>query len=763
MTLVAAFFALVLSSCGQAPTVPGHDVEPTLRGEMDRRFERLLTPRSGVTADAIATASIAGSAFELVGTIGAPPTGPGEFNYAAFVAVSDDGVVYVSDHFNDRVQRFAADGTFLGAWGSAGTGPGEFAEPSGIAVGSDGQVYVVDSGNHRVQRFDASGAYLGEWGHRGSGFGAFEGPWTIAFDPVRQVVYVVDGGNRRIQRFDAFGTFESAWNEGWRQSFQRASIAVAPTTGEVFVSDYSFDRVHVFGPDDGLRRSWGTYGTGIGELSGPLGIAVSSDGSVYVSDLKDRVQLFAADGVYLGRFGTFGFDEGQFNGPLGLAVAAGATVFVADAWNHRVQVFEPDGTFLRQWGNDPYAVGRFNLPSEVALAPSGRLYVAEPRRDRVQAFDAQGALQAILEGNCPRGSDRCTEDGQFAVPWALEVDDEDRVYLLDRYGGRVQRFDSGLTFEGSWGEAWRDDFAFRFFATDLAATSEGRIAVLGRSLSYDGLRWEVRYFGGEGQELASWVADASDFGGGWWWIEVLGAGPDGTLHLGIEGGSECWIAVVDASGHALRHDLAATTGQGTECAFWGGAVDVYGNTYASIGGIDWSDGGAYISFPEVLVFDRYGRERARFGGPAVLRTPAGIDVGADGTVAVADQLGHVVQQFAPKVRYAFGGFEPPVGPGVNAVDAGRSIPIRFGLGGDYGDDMAWAIDSVPIDCGSLAELGDPKPVSGPGGSGGLRFDRSKTQTYGINWKTESAWRGTCREFVLMLSDMSVHSARFRFE
>jgi hypothetical protein len=179
-------------------------------------------------------------------------------------------------------------------------------------------------------------------------------------------------------------------------------------------------------------------------------------------------------------------------------------------------------------------------------------------------------------------------------------------------------------------------------------------------------------------------------------------------------------------------------------------------------GFDWSGGYGYISNPEVLVFDRYGRERTRFGGPDTLRTPAGIDVGADGTVAVADQLGHRVQLFAPKVRYAFGGFEPPVGPGLNLVGAGRTIPVRFGLGGDHGNDVAWAIDSEPIDCDSLAGSGHPQPIAGPGRSGEVRFGRS-TQTYGVNWKTERAWRGTCRELVVMLSDMSVHSARFRFE
>ena len=164
----------------------------------------------------------------------------------------------------------------------------------------------------------------------------------------------------------------------------------------------------------------------------------------------------------------------------------------------------------------------------------------------------------------------------------------------------------------------------------------------------------------------------------------------------------------------------------------------------------------------MLVFDRYGRERTRVGGPDVLRAPAGIDVGADGTVVVADQLNHNVRSFAPKVRYTFGGFERPVRPGVNILDAGRTIPVRFGLGGDHGSDVAWAIDSEPIDCHSRESIGAPEPIAGPGGSGGSRFDRS-TETYRINWETESAWRGTCREFVLMLSDMTVHSACFRFE
>ena len=38
-------------------------------------------------------------------------------------------------------------------WGSFGTGEGQFSSPYAIRAGADGVVYVADSSNHRVQKF----------------------------------------------------------------------------------------------------------------------------------------------------------------------------------------------------------------------------------------------------------------------------------------------------------------------------------------------------------------------------------------------------------------------------------------------------------------------------------------------------------------------------------------------------------------------------------------------------------------------------------
>jgi hypothetical protein len=45
---------------------------------------------------------------------------------------------------------------------------------------------------------------------------------------------------------------------------------------------------------------WGTYGTGDGQFSGAIGVAVDGSGSVYVVDSgNDRIQKFTSSGTYL--------------------------------------------------------------------------------------------------------------------------------------------------------------------------------------------------------------------------------------------------------------------------------------------------------------------------------------------------------------------------------------------------------------------------------------------------------------------------------
>ena len=101
-------------------------------------------------------------------SVGGQPAAKSGFTGTTDIAFAPNGHLYISDGYgNARILEYSAGGERLREWGSAGTGPGQFRQPHGIAVDEDGIVYVADRQNGRLQRFDPAGRYLGEWANLG--------------------------------------------------------------------------------------------------------------------------------------------------------------------------------------------------------------------------------------------------------------------------------------------------------------------------------------------------------------------------------------------------------------------------------------------------------------------------------------------------------------------------------------------------------------------------------------------------------------------
>ena len=77
----------------------------------------------------------------------------GWFAVTTNVVVGPQGNVFVADFYNDRVQKFAPDGTFLTAFGETGSGPGQFRHAIAVAVAEDGTVFVADFLNNRIEKW----------------------------------------------------------------------------------------------------------------------------------------------------------------------------------------------------------------------------------------------------------------------------------------------------------------------------------------------------------------------------------------------------------------------------------------------------------------------------------------------------------------------------------------------------------------------------------------------------------------------------------
>jgi sugar lactone lactonase YvrE len=108
------------------------------------------------------------------------------FNFPTGIARASTGDLYVSDGYgNARVHRFDPHGHVLSSWGEPGSGPAQFIVPHGVAVDAGDRVYVSDRLNKRVQIFSPEGAFIDQW----------EASWpnNVAFD-AEGLAYVAEMG-----------------------------------------------------------------------------------------------------------------------------------------------------------------------------------------------------------------------------------------------------------------------------------------------------------------------------------------------------------------------------------------------------------------------------------------------------------------------------------------------------------------------------------------------------------------------------------------
>ena len=158
------------------------------------------------------------------------PGDEGETNGIAGIAIDADENLFVTDGRSHKVRKFAKDGTPLTSWGSLGDGPGQLDSPWGITVDSEGFVYVADFKNHRVQKYTSDGEFVAQFGSQGKRRGQINFPVGVAVDPEGDV-YICDWSpndweNGRVHIFDKTGKFLTSLTGDAQQLSKWAQITV---------------------------------------------------------------------------------------------------------------------------------------------------------------------------------------------------------------------------------------------------------------------------------------------------------------------------------------------------------------------------------------------------------------------------------------------------------------------------------------------------------------------------------------------------------
>jgi RHS repeat-associated protein len=246
-----------------------------------------------------------------------------------------------------------------------------------------------------------------------------------------------------------------------------STIAVA-ADGTLYVADSAAHVVRRIGRDGVVTRVAGTGTAGNGApggaatstaLNGPMGVAITPDGAIYIADAyNDRVLRLVGGSLELvaggNGTGNAGDDSpaalAMLNRPTKLAVTRNGTILVLDRGNAVIRELSADGNIRRFAGGgsdcstDGIAATRACLdPVDFGVLPDGRVVIATPQRIRVvdQSGTIQTAAGLATLGTCGN------HDNQIGVsaldagvcPQSLAVGVDGAVYLTELSGQLLRR------------------------------------------------------------------------------------------------------------------------------------------------------------------------------------------------------------------------------------------------------------------------------------------------------------------------------------
>lgn len=140
----------------------------------------------------------------LIGTLGHPGTGEGEFNAPTHLAFNA-GALYVTDSLNNRVQVFERDSQAPARRiGRRGLYLGNLVRPKGVTTDGEGNVYVVEGYYDYLLVYNSAGEFLMPIGGTGQGTGNFFLP-AGAWSDGNNRIFVADMFNGRVVVFQFLG------------------------------------------------------------------------------------------------------------------------------------------------------------------------------------------------------------------------------------------------------------------------------------------------------------------------------------------------------------------------------------------------------------------------------------------------------------------------------------------------------------------------------------------------------------------------------
>ncbi|MBN2543593.1 T9SS type A sorting domain-containing protein [bacterium] len=237
------------------------------------------------------------------------------------------------------------------------------------------------------------------------------------------------------------------------------NLCEAQDAFELYIADEMNHRIVRI--DDMYGTGWtsfGHYGSGVGEIRNPTGIAIGLYGRIYISDFNNNRLISIKDMSGAGWLELHGF-----NRPHGNAVGPDGKIYIADSHNHRiVRIDDMSGDGWVSYGSFGAGVGEFHYPVDVVISHEGQIYIADDNNHRIVRIDNMEGDGWISFGSYGHGV------GNFCEPRGIALGPDEKIYVSDDDNNRIVKVDDMYgtgwqTFDGV-SEPW-----------DVAVDPDGRI------------------------------------------------------------------------------------------------------------------------------------------------------------------------------------------------------------------------------------------------------------------------------------------------
>lgn len=239
------------------------------------------------------------------------------------------------------------------------------------------EVFIYDNEYNRI----------GSFGGEGIEEGKFYCPRGVAIDHDDNII-ITCGALYCVQKFTAEGRFvKAAGKPGTGEcEFQGPDGVAVGTDGRVYICDVGNNQVQILSSDLAFLGSFSSTDPeyGAGRLNNPSSIAVSGDGNLLVPDLAGQcIHIFSPDGQYLTRMCKPGVTAGCIMSVM--CIAADSNMMYVGEGIGRVSIFNKHGIYVSSFGSNGQGPGEFQMIKGIAVG-NGKIYTCEWVSNRVQVF-----------------------------------------------------------------------------------------------------------------------------------------------------------------------------------------------------------------------------------------------------------------------------------------------------------------------------------------------------------------------------------------